>query len=285
MAQFTNQASISYNGVTAASNIVTGEITQVLSANKTAVSGSYRRGDVITYAVALTNSGANELTGLTVSDNLGSYTVGSSTAVPLTYTGDGVLYYTNGTLQASPTVTAGPPMAISGISVPAGGNALLIYTARVNEYASPTSGSTIENTATVSGGALTEAVTAAQSVAADSTALLQIIKAVSPTTVAEDGELTYTFTIENTGGEAADTDAALTVTDTFNPPLRGTVTVTLNGAPLAVTGNYSYDAATGVFSTTAGAITVPAATFAQDSTTGEWTVTPGVATLTVTGTL
>lgn len=46
MAQFTNQASISYNGVTANSNIVTGEITQVLTASKTSVSASYRRGEV-----------------------------------------------------------------------------------------------------------------------------------------------------------------------------------------------------------------------------------------------
>ena len=45
MAQFTNQASISYNGLTANSNIVTGEIKRVLSVSKTSVSGSYRRGD------------------------------------------------------------------------------------------------------------------------------------------------------------------------------------------------------------------------------------------------
>ena len=31
MAQFTNQASVSYNGITVNSNIVTGEVTQVLS--------------------------------------------------------------------------------------------------------------------------------------------------------------------------------------------------------------------------------------------------------------
>ena len=30
MAQFTNQATLSYNGMTVSSNIVTGEITQVL---------------------------------------------------------------------------------------------------------------------------------------------------------------------------------------------------------------------------------------------------------------
>ena len=47
MAQFTNQASISYNGLTANSNIVTGEITRVLSVSKTSVSGSYRRGDTL----------------------------------------------------------------------------------------------------------------------------------------------------------------------------------------------------------------------------------------------
>lgn len=48
MAQFTNQASISYNGLTANSNIVTGEIRQVLSASKTSASVSYRAGDVLT---------------------------------------------------------------------------------------------------------------------------------------------------------------------------------------------------------------------------------------------
>lgn len=129
MAQFTNQASISYNGVTANSNIVTGEITQVLTASKTSVSGSYRRGEVLTYAVSITNTGAAPLDGLTVTDNLGAYAVGGTTATPLTFTGGSVLYYVNGALQASPAVTAGPPLSISGISVPAGGNALLVYRA------------------------------------------------------------------------------------------------------------------------------------------------------------
>ena len=58
MAQFTNQASISYNGLTANSNIVTGEITRVLSVSKTSVSGSYRRGDTLTYAVSISNTPA-----------------------------------------------------------------------------------------------------------------------------------------------------------------------------------------------------------------------------------
>lgn len=283
MAQFTNQASISYNGVTADSNIVTGEITQVLAVSKTSVSGSYRRGEVLTYAVGITNTGTAAFDGLTVTDDLGAYTVGSTTATPLTFTGDTVLYYVNGILQASPTVTAGPPLSISGISVPAGGNALLVYRAAVNGYAAPGEGGSIVNTVTVSGGGLTEAVTATETVTADTAALLSITKALNPTVIAENGQIVYTFTIQNSGAEAADAAAELIVSDTFDPILRAPITVTLNGETWVETGNYSYNAETGAFATIAGRVTVPAATYTQDTATGLWSVTPGVTVLTVTG--
>lgn len=285
MAQFTNQASISYNGLTANSNIVTGEITQVLTASKTSVSGSYRRGEVLTYAVSITNTGAAPLDGLTVTDNLGAYAVGGTTATPLTFTGGSVLYYVNGALQTSTAVTAGPPLSISGISVPAGGNALLVYRATVNDYAAPGAGGSIVNTVTVNGGGLTEAVTATDTVEADTTALLSITKALNPTVVAENGQIAYTFTIRNTGAEAVDAAAALVVSDTFDPALKSPISVTLNGNAWPETGNYSYNAATGVFATTAGRITVPAAIYTQDAATGLWTITPGTAVLTVTGTI
>lgn len=42
MAQFTNRATVSYSGGEAASNIVTGEITQALSVTKTAAQECYR---------------------------------------------------------------------------------------------------------------------------------------------------------------------------------------------------------------------------------------------------
>lgn len=283
MAQFTNQASITYNGLTANSNIVTGEIRQVLTASKTSVSQSYRTGEVLTYAVGITNSGSADITGLTVTDDLGAYTVGSTTATPLTYDGSAVLYYVNGVLQASPTVTAGPPMTISTISVPAGGNALLVYRVRVNDFASPAEGGSIVNTVTVSGGGLTESVTASETVAADPAALLSITKSLSPTVVAENGQITYTFTIQNTGASAVDADSALIISDTFDPVLVSPLSVTLNGDALTQAGNYTYDASTGAFATVAGRVTVPAATYAQDAATGRYTVTPGVTTITVTG--
>lgn len=285
MAQFTNQASISYNGVTANSNIVTGEITQVLTASKTSVSGSYRRGEVLTYAVSITNTGAAPLDGLTVTDNLGAYAVGGTTATSLTFTGGSVLYYVNGALQASPAVTAGPPLSISGISVPAGGNALLVYRATVNDYAAPGAGGSIVNTVTVNGGGLTEPISASETVTADTSALLSITKALNPTVVAENGQIAYTFTIRNTGAEAVDAAAALVVSDTFDPALKSPISVTLNGDAWPETGNYSYNAASGAFATTAGRVTVPAAAYAQDAATGLWTITPGTAVLTVTGTI
>ena len=222
MAQFTNQASISYNGVTANSNIVTGEITRVLSVSKTSVSGSYRRGDTLTYAVSISNTGSAPYTGLTVTDDLGAYTTGTTSVTPLTFAGDSVLYYVNGVLQAAPTVAAGPPLTISGISVPAGGNALLVYRATVNDYAAPGTGGSIVNTVTVNGGGLTEPISASETVTADTSALLSITKALNPTVVAENGQIAYTFTIRNTGAEAVDAAAALVVSDTFDP-IRGNV--------------------------------------------------------------
>lgn len=71
MASFTNFATLSYNGGTTNSNIVTGEILEALTAVKTAVSANYSAGDRITYALSLVNTGTAAITDYTVTDNLG----------------------------------------------------------------------------------------------------------------------------------------------------------------------------------------------------------------------
>lgn len=109
-----------------------------------------RAGGKITYIVSVVNSGTTGYTGLTLTDNLGSYTVGTSTFVPLDYVDGSLHYYIGGTEQAAPTVTAGPPMTVTGISVPAGGNAVIVYEARVNGTAPLTAESEIVNTAELS---------------------------------------------------------------------------------------------------------------------------------------
>lgn len=284
MAQFTNQASLSYNGTTASSNIVTGEVTQVISMDKNAVSSTYQSGDEVTYVVTLRNAGTTAFSNLTLSDNLGAYTFGTGTLTPMTYTGDDVLYYVNGVLQSTPTVTAGPPLTVSGLSIPAGGDIAVVYRARLNEFAPLGDDATLTNTVTLTGDGLTAAVTASKAITTADEAELSITKAVSPATVPENGTLTYTFTISNTGRAAADAAADIVFSDQFNPVLNN-ISVTLNGTAWASTGHYTYDTSTGVFTTTAGEITVPAAAYTQDSSTGAWSVTPGVTTLEISGTV
>ena len=277
MAIFTNQATLVYNGGSANSNIAVGEILEVLSADKTAVSGTYAPGELVTYVVTIRNTGTAAFTNLTVTDDLGG-----GVNPPLTYEAGTALYFVNGVPQAAPTVTAGPPLVFTGITVPAGGDTTLVYQARANGYASPLAGGTIDNTVTITGGGLTAPVTATETVTIQVGPELAITKTITPAQVSDNGTVTYTFLIQNSGNEAlvATDDAA--VTDTFDPVLTG-ITVTLNGTALAQGTGYTYDETTGAFSTVPGVITVPAATYTQDPATGIYTGTPGLATLTVTG--
>ena len=283
MARFTNQAQLRYGNAIANSNIAVGEILEVLSATKTAVRKNYGRNDTITYLVSVINAGNTAFTGLTLTDNLGAYVYDTQTLVPLRYIDGTVKYYSNGTLQAAPAVTAGPPLVISGLTVPANGSILIAYETDVNEYAPLDVEAEIVNTATIRGTGITP-VTVQETVSAGSEPILTITKSISPVPVTENGTLTYTFLIQNTGNVAVEEAAASVVTDQFNPILSN-LTVTFNGTAWAETTNYIYNEDTGLFSTVPGQITVPAATFAQDELTGAWNVTPGVSTLVITGTI
>lgn len=278
MAIFTNQATLVYNGGSANSNIAVGEILEVLSADKTAVEGSYAPGELVTYVITIRNTGTAAFTGLTVTDDLG----GGANA-PLTYEAGTALYFVNGVLQAAPTVTAGPPLVFTGITVPGNGDAVLVYQARANSFAAPGVDGTITNTVTITGGGLTAPVTATETVNAAVGPDLTITKTITPAQVADNGRVTYTFLIQNSGNEAIVATDNASVTDTFDPILTDLV-VTFNGTVLAEGTGYTYNAATGQFATVPGAITVPAATYTQDAT-GAYTTTPGIATLTVTGTI
>lgn len=284
MATFFNQATLTYKNTSTTSNIVTGEIVQVLAAEKTAVSPGYTIGERVTYVISVLNSGTLPFTDLSVTDDLGAYEFGTSNLVPLTYEEGSVRYYVNGVLQADPTVVGTSPLVVSGINIPAGGNAIIVYEATVNQFAPLGNGATIANTATIDGAQLSAPVTAEETLGAESGALLSITKGLSPTEIPENGQLIYTFTIRNTGGtEVVATDNAV-ITDVFDPILNIT-SVTYNSAAWAEGTNYTYDETTGTFTTLNGQITVPAATYTQDPATGEWIVSPGVAIVTVTGTI
>lgn len=284
MARFTNQAQLRYGNSVANSNIAVGEILEVLSAAKTAVRTSYGQNDTVTYIISLINSGNTAINGLTLTDDLGTYAFGTSTLVPLTYLSGTIRYYTNGMLQSTPAVTLESPLTITGISVPANGNAVIVYETAVNEFAPFATASSITNRVTITGTGLGTPITAEETVTAASTPVLTITKSVSPVPVTENGILTYTFQIQNRGNAAADTTTGVIVTDTFDPILTN-LSVTYNGTTLTQGTDYTYDETTGEFATTAGVIVVPAATFSQNPDTGSYLISPGSGTLIVTGTV
>lgn len=284
MATFTNQATLTYNGTSTNSNVAYGEILDVLSASKTSVEGSYTQGDNVTYTVALRNTGGNPLTNLTFTDDLGAYTYEGNTVYPLTYENGTVLYFVNGALQPTPAVTAGPPLSITGLSIPANGDAVIVYQTTANGFANPEAGGTVLNTVTISGDGLSAPITATATVDAEVAANLSITKSITPSQVVDNDRVTYTFVIQNSGNEAVlATDDAI-ISDLFNPILTA-LAVTFEGDTWTAGTEYNYSETTGQFTTVAGNITVPAATYTRDTATGEYILTPGTATLTVTGTV
>lgn len=286
MPTFTNQALLSYNGITYPSNIVTGEITSVLSMTKTAISSTYSACGRIAYAISIINSGSTTLSNLVLTDDLGSYSFSGNTLTPLDADTLSVRYYVNGVLQpqGAVTVSVGPPLTISNISVPGNSNILIVYEALPNQFAPLFSGAEINNTAILTGSALQAPVSAEETVFVQEQPQLSITKFLSPDVVPEDGQLTYTFFIQNTGNADIPATDDLILTDTFNPRLFN-ITVTADGVVWTEGIQYTYNENTGAFTTLPGALPVDGATYTRDEETGAWAVTPGTVTLTVSGTV
>ena len=284
MAIFSNQATLTYNGNSTNSNIAYGEIMDVLTATKTAVEGTYTPGDLVTYVVTLRNTGNAILTGLTVTDDLGGYLFNGTIVYPLTYEDGSLVMFTDGAPQPAPAVTAGPPLVISGINVPAGGDVVLVYQAQANAYADPGTEGTIDNTVTITGDGLSAPVTATETVTAETAPMLTISKAITPAQVVDNERVTYTFVIQNSGNQPVVATDNAAITDTFDPRLTA-LSVTFDGTAWVQGTQYNYDETTGLFATVPSQITVPAATYTQDPVTGAYTVNPGIATLVVTGTI
>lgn len=283
LAAFTNQAFLTYNGITTPSNTVVGELEQELTLTKTAVRDDYDRQNTVTYVLSMINSGANDQTDLTVTDDLGAYTFGTGTLYPLRYINGSVKYYLSGVLQPSPTVATTSPLTVTGINIPAGANVMLIYDTAVTEYASPEQDANITNTATV-GDALAGGTSASATVTASNAPILTITKSINPPTLTTGSTVTYTFEIQNTGNAAATADVNAVIADMFDPKLAD-ISVTYNGTAWTAGTEYTYDQTTGVFATVAGNVTVPAAVFSQNTQTGAWSSTPAASTLVITGTI
>lgn len=285
----TNRATVSFtaNGTqgSAVSNLASTTLRGPLAVTKASMESVYRGDSRLTYIVTLENTSSAQLTNVTLTDNLGtfSYTPESTgtqiSVTPLSYTGP-ARYYINGVFSQllTPTV-ADNSLTFTVPSLPANATGLIVYDVTVNGNAPLSVESEITNTVSATAGTVLEPVTAQNTVAADSYADVRIIKTMTPDPVIEGGNITYTFTIYNYGNTDAD---SLVLTDTFSPAPTAPLTVTLNGSTVA-TSDYTYQ--DGVFTfpaDSAAAVSVPAATFTT-SATGTVSVTPGTAVITVTG--
>lgn len=284
MAQFTNQAQLSYNNSVTKSNVAYGELLDVLSATKTAVIDEYVRNDTLTYVISIVNSGDAAFTGVTITDNLGEYTWGTLSLYPLSYVTDSVRYYSNGVLQTAPTVTEGPPLEISDITIPANGTAMIIYEVNTTAFAPLEVSDTIENEAIISGGGIATELRITETIETKDTQELTITKAIHPVPVTDNQELTYTFIIQNSGNTEAAAAQNVVINDIFSPILTD-ISAKFEGTDWVEDTDYTYNSTTGEFTSVAGHITVPAATYSQDPVVGNWIIDPGVSVLTVKGTI
>jgi uncharacterized repeat protein (TIGR01451 family) len=110
MAIFSNQATLTYNGISTTSNVAFGEILEALSVFKTSIEESYTSNSIVTYVVTLRNTSNNAINGIMLSDDLGGYQFNETTVYPLEYVDGSVKLFVDGVLQASPLVSEGPPL-------------------------------------------------------------------------------------------------------------------------------------------------------------------------------
>lgn len=285
MAQIiTNQASIAYRyndqSASAVSNVATAVINEPLGISKVSLESVYRLGDDITYVITVTNGGTTALSGISLVDDLGTYTTAGGTATPLTYVGPAI-YFVDGVFVGNITPTVGADgIGFGPTTIGPGSTVQVIYKVNVNDRAPLDEGGQITNTATVTAAGNTAPVSDSNTITVDDYADVTITKSMTPATVSDGDALTYTFVINNYGNAEA-TDIVLT--DAFDPAPEN-ITVQVNGAAIPAT-DYSYQNGVltlpGERSTTA--LTLPPATVTTDPTTGQVTVTPSSLTVTVTG--
>lgn len=294
MQPLVNQAQLSYNGITTKSNITKGEIVAVISATKAALFDSYRSDDIVTILLNITNSGTTAFNNLTIYEDLRRYSYTppvepgepdppAITLFPLTYIDNSMRHFQKSVQMINPTVTRTPAgLTITGVNLPPETTSLLLFQAKINEYAKLDIADTILSTSTIDSADLTNPITAAVTLNTHDAPFLTIVKNICPEKVAENGTVTYTFTISNYGNTAADVSSNAVVKDTFTPPLLNP-TFMYNGSQIP-DASFSYNEESGVFETVPGLINIPAATFTQDKN-GVVSITPGERIISASGTI
>ena len=285
MATIENFATVSYTsgGVTETkvSNLAEIGLESAISFAKATLGDTYSEDSVITYILSITNTSANTVSNIKITDDLGSFVFGTIELTPLGYTAPALLLIDGQDVSSQLTVddTTAGSLVFSFPTLPAGATANVVYRASVNEFAPLDLNSAIVNTATLTSDSDCADGSASATVTAASAANVSVFKQMAPNPVVCGDVVTYTIRIYNYGNIPAE-DVVLT--DTFNPA-PDTITVSKDGVVL---GGSEYSYVGGTLTTPVGTgtpVSVPAATFTRDSETGILNVTPGVVEYVITG--
>ena len=234
MATIENFATVSYTsgGVTETkvSNLAEIGLESAISFAKTTLGDTYSEDSVITYILSITNTSANTVSNIRITDDLGSFVFGTIELTPLGYTAPALLLIDGQDVSSQLTVddTTAGSLVFSFPSLPAGATANVVYRASVNEFAPLDLNSAIVNTATLTSDSDCADGSASATVTAASAANVSVFKQMAPNPVVCGDVVTYTIRIYNYGNIPAE-DVVLT--DTFNPA-PDTITVSKDGVLL-----------------------------------------------------
>lgn len=248
-----------------------------MEVTKTAIASGIRSGSNAAYILRIDNSGPGTLYNPTITDDLGNSSVNADP--PLKYIEGSAKFYVNGDPAAGTASSSENQIVFSsGAALQPGDNLIVVYAASVDETQAGTITNTITaqaNSGSASGALITDMATA--TITLTPYANISIFKTADKASVVSGDTLTYTFTLMNTGAQAAD---SISFVDALPSEFTVTsVSYTTNGTTTPIDStDYSITTPNTLTIPDVGSslvISVPAAT----------TEGPGITTITVTGTV
>lgn len=247
-----------------------------MEVTKQALTTEIRAGGSVTYVLRMENTGSGVLYNPSFTDDLGR---GTATEAPLSYVENSALFYQNGTqVTGLATVSDDGVTFTSSVVLQPGDNLIVVYDASTSEGQVDAITNTVTgeaNSGSVTGTVIND--TASETITPQSFANVSIFKNADKATVVSGDTLVYTFTLMNTGTQAAD---SISFVDDLPDEFTVTsVSYTVNGNTTAIS-NTDYTIETGNVlvipaESSSLVIGVPAAT----------SMGPGITTITVTGTI
>lgn len=286
--QITNTATLRFlsgsKNHSVASNIATVTLQGPLEIKMHALEAAYQLDDGLVYTISIRNTGSTTLNNVSVTDNLGSYTLADGTIItPLTYLGP-AHEYVDGAFHAALTPTVNEHSLVFTInSLMPSTDVLIQYKVITNQYSTgELNVSSIVNTATASHPDISSPVTATYTMPLDAYAKVTIEKSMSPDPITDGSVLTYTFLIKNYGTAPA---TEVILSDQFTVP-PSNLNVKLDSVAIPPE-DYEYTSGTLTYPSTTSSQTfdIPAASIQQDPATGEVTIVPSQRIVTVSGTI